>query len=149
MAVIYLQDDNDSVTIQFQVPLDYDETLDELAVTLTALLTTGDLSAATNYITLDLDQVKYVRAGETAAVDESSNVTSDAQNVDDVTIAQYTWDLTGLDLKPGDCLSIEIDAQETGTAEAGIYGASVRYRSDLAAYDWDQRESVDTAITNA
>jgi len=122
VAVIYLQDDDDSVTVQFQVPLDYDESMDELAVVLTALLTTGDLSVGTDYITLDFDQVKYMRAGETAAVDETANVTSDAQDVDDDAIAQYVFNLSGLGLLAGDCLSIEIDATETGAGEAGIYG---------------------------
>ena len=148
VVVVTFDADDESITLPFQVPLDYDESVDELAVILTALLTTGDLSAATNYITLDLDQVKYVRPGGTAVVDLSSDVTGDDQDVDDVTIAQYTWDLSDLGLKPGDVLSIEIDAQETGTAVATIYGAAMRYRSDLAAYDWALREAVDTAITN-
>lgn len=141
--------DNESLTLPFQVPLDYDESVDELAVVLTALLTTGDLSAAVNFITLDLDQVKVARAGETAVTDETSNVTSDAQGVDDAAIAQYAFDLSGLGLKPGDVMSIEIDGQETGTAVATIYGACARYRSDLATFDYDFRSDVDKEITNA
>ena len=140
---------DESLTIPFQVPLDYDASQDALAVCMTALLTTGDLSAGTNLISLDLDQVNVARPGETAVTDESANVTSDAQSVDDAAITEYTWDLSSLGLLPGDVMSIEIDAQETGTAVATIYGVSVRYRSDLTSYDQDKRGSVDVTIDNA
>lgn len=140
---------DESLTVPFQIPLDYDEGNDALAVCLTALLTQGDKSAGSNIISLDLDQVKVARPGETGITDETSNVTSDAQSVDDVVIAEYTWDLSGLGLKPGDVMSIEIDSQETGTAVATIYGASIRYRSDLTSNDPDKRGSVDVTIDNS
>jgi hypothetical protein len=150
VAAIYLQDDNDSVTFNFKVPLDYDEGVDELAVVLTAQLTTGDLSAGSNYITLGMDQVKRLQPGKAAAEDlttAAATAAGDDQDVDDVVAAEYVFELSGLGLKVGDCLSIEVDAQETGTAEAAIYGASVRYRSDLVAHLQANREAIDEAVS--
>lgn len=146
VVVITFDADNESVTVPFKVPMDYDEAQDELAVVLTALLTTGDGSS--NKILLNLDQVKLARLGQTAVTDETSNVTSLDQNVLSTAIAEYAWTLSGLGLKAGDCLSIEIDAQETGAAVATLYGAAVRYRSDLAAYDPADRSKIDIELTN-
>lgn len=151
VVVITFDANNESITVPFKVPLDYDETLDELTVVLTALLTTGD--GSTNAISLDLDQVKLARPGQTAVTDKTSDVTSQPSNVVSADIAEYVFEVSGNDvdklgLKAGDCMSIEIDAQETGTGVATVYGVSVRYRSDLAAYDWDNRETVDVEITN-
>ena len=145
LAVVTFDADDESITIPFQVPLDYSESQDELAVVITAELTTGDNS--TNAIALDLDEVWRARPGEAAADELSDDVTSDSQGVA-VTVEQYTFDMSGLNLKPGDVLSIEIDAQETGTAVATIYGAAIRYRSSLASDDQDFRSEVDKPITN-
>jgi len=139
MIVITFDADNESITVPVTVPLDYDESNDALAVVLTALLTTGDESAGSNTIDLDLDQVIRAQLGESAVEDLSSSVTSDSQGVDDEAIAEYLFDLSGLSLSVGDVLSVEIDAQETGTAVATIYAAKILYRSDLAAYDLDSR----------
>lgn len=152
MLVITFDASNESISVPFTVPLDYDESQDSLAVVLTALLTTGDKSAGTNTISLDLDQVFRVRPGELKAVtplDMSALVTSDAQLVDDVDVEQYVFDLSNLGMKPGDAFTIEIDATEAGTAVATIYGAAIRYRSDIVAFDENQRDDVTKAITNA
>ena len=139
--LITLDDDDESITVPVVVPLDYDETNDALAVVLTALLTTGDMSAETNTITIDLDQVKRARPGETAVDDLTTDVTSDAQSIDDDAIANYVFDLSGLSLQAGDVLSVEIDAQEGGTAIAVVYAAKILYRSDIVAYDSDERSN--------
>lgn len=143
VIVIALAADNESITIPFQVPLDYDVSKDELAVVMTAELTTGN--GSTNKIELDLDVVKRARPGE-AAVDSLTPV-SDSQNVA-VTVEQYVFDLSGLSLKPGDVLSIEVDAQEDGTAVATVYGAAVRYRSDIVANTRAFRSDITKEITN-
>lgn len=149
VAVIVFDADNESISVPFQVPLDYDESQDELCVVVTALLTTGDKSAETNTITLDFDQVMRARPGETATDDLSSSVTSDAQSVDDEAISQYAFDMSGLSLQVGDVLTVEIDAQEAGTAEATVYGVAVRYRSCLVAYNQDERETIADEIDNS
>ena len=142
--------DNESLSVPFQIPLDYDESNDQLVLVLTAQLTTGDASAGSNIITLDFDQVNRIRPGDTAVEDLSSDVTSDAQSVDDVVIAQYAFDMSSLTHKVGDVLTIEIDAQETGTAVATIYGVSMRYRSDIVAFNPDtERENITAEIDNA
>lgn len=143
MLALKLQDDNDSIVVPFQIPLDYSESNDELAIVVTAELTTGDND--TNAIDLDLDVVMQARPGEDAPA--ALTVVSDSQDVA-VTVEQYTFDLSSLDLKPGDILSIEIDSQETGTAEVCIYGVTMRYRSSLATDDVDFRSEVDKAVTN-
>ena len=143
VVVVTFDADDESITIPFQVPLDYDRSKDELAVVVTAELTTGDASA--NAVALDLDEVWRARPGG-AAVDELTPV-SDSQNVA-VTVEQYVFDLSGLSLKPGDVLSIEVDAQETGTAVATVYGAAVRYRSSLVATESEFRSDIDLAVTN-
>ena len=145
VLLITLDDNDESITVPFKVPLDYDESADELAVTLTAELTTGDND--TNAITIDLDQVEYARPGDAATVDKTADTTSDAQGIA-VTVEEYTFDLSGLGWKAGDCLSIEIDAQETGTAIAVVYAAAIRYRSDLVAFEHEFRSDVDKAVTN-
>jgi len=141
MITISLDADNESISIPVTVPLDYDASKDALAVVLTALLTTGDMSVGTNTITLDLDQVKMARLGGTAVVDKTSDVTSDAQLVDDDAIADYVFDLSGLAWAPGDVLTAEIDAQEAGTAVATVYAAKIFYRSDIVAYELDDRSN--------
>ena len=148
VAIILFDADNESVNIPFQVPLDYDESKDELCLVLTALLTTGDKSAGTDIITLDFDAVNRIRPGETAVEDLASSVTSDAQSVDDVVIAEYAFDMSGLTHKVGDVLTIEIDAQKTGTAECTVYGAAMRYRSCLVPFNQTEREAITTEIDN-
>ncbi len=143
--LITLDDDNESITVPVVVPLDYDESNDALAVVLTALLTTGDKSGGSNIITIDFDQVKRARLGESSVDDLSSDVTSDAQSIDDEAIADYVFDLSGLSLRAGDALSVEIDAQETGTAVAVVYAAKILYRSDIVAFDSDKRSNADMA----
>ena len=143
--LITLDDNDESITIPVVVPLDYDESNDALAVVLTALLTTGDASAGTNIITIDLDQVKRARIGSSAVDDLTSSVTGDAQSIDDVAIADYVFDLSGLSLRGGDALSVEIDAQETGTAVAVVYAAKILYRSDIVAFDQDDRSNSNMA----
>lgn len=134
--------DDESVSVPVTVPLDYDESKDALAVVITAELTTGD--ASSNKIELDLDQVKRARPGSAASDDLTASVTSDSQNVA-VTVANYVFDLSGLSLQAGDVLTVEIDAQETGTAVATIYAAKIWYRSDIVAFDSDERSSSDMA----
>jgi len=143
MVAITFDADNESVSVPVTVPLDYDESKDALAVVLTARLTTGDDSAGSNIISLDLDQVIRARPGESDVDDMSSDVTSDAQRVDDLVVANYVWDLSGLDLQVGDVLTVEIDAQETGTAVASLYAAKILYRSDLVAFNADDRSNAD------
>ena len=143
--VITFDADDESITIPVVVPLDYDESNDALAVVLTARLTTGDESAGSNTIDLDLDQVIRARPGASDVADLSSDVTSDSQGVDDLLIANYVFDLSGLVSKGGDVLSVEIDAQETGTAEATIYAAKILYRSDIVAFDLDDRSNSNMA----
>jgi len=138
--------DDESISIPFQVPLDYDESKDELCVVITAELTTGDNS--TNAIALDLDQVERARPGESATDDMTSDTTSDSQGVA-ITVEQYSFDLSGLSLQVGDVLTIEIDAQETGTAVAAVYGAAVRYRSCIVPFNRGaERSDITNKITN-
>lgn len=145
-AIVLVFDNNDeSITIPVVIPLDYDESKDALAVVLTARLTTGDESAGSNTIDLDLDQVIRARPGASDVADLSSDVTSDSQGVDDLLIADYVFDLSGLTHQVGDALSVEIDAQETGTAAATIYAAKILYRSDLAAFNLDDRSNSNMA----
>jgi hypothetical protein len=146
--------DNESITIPFVIPLDYDATQDELAVAITADQATGDGTAGSNAISLNVDQVNMVRPGGTgggAIVDitTEAQASAGADQVVTAGIAQYVFDLSGLGLLPGDVVSIEIDAQEDGTASVLIWGATVRYRTCLAAYDEAQREDIARAITNA
>ncbi len=143
--VLVFDADDESITIPVVVPLDYDESNDALAVVLTARLTTGDESAGSNTIDLDLDQVIRARPGASDVADLSSDVTSDSQGVDDLLIANYVFDLSGLSHQAGDALSVEIDAQETGTAAATVYAAKILYRSDLAAFDLDERSNANMA----
>jgi len=148
VAVVTFDADNESISVPFQVPLDYDESKDELTLVLTALLTTGDMSVGTNTITLDFDQVARMRPGETAEDDLTSDVTSDAQLIDDDAIAQYAFDMSGLSHKVVDVLTVEIDAQEEGTAVGTIYGVSMRYRTCLVAFNQAEREAITTEIDN-
>lgn len=148
----YGQDDNDSITIPFKVPLDYDQTKDELCVVLTAELTTGDGVAGSNAIALDIDVVGIARPGSSAksvlgTETGTTAYTSDSQNVA-LTIEEYAFNLSGLGLKPGDVLSIEMDVQEDGTAEVSIYAVSVKYRSDIVAYDSALRSEITDTTTN-
>lgn len=145
-AIVLLFDaNNESITIPVVVPLDYDESNDALAIVLTARLTTGDESAGANTMDLDLDQVIRARPGAADVADLSSDVTSDSQGVDDLLIVEYVFDLSGLTHKAGDVLSVEIDGQETGTAVATIYAAKILYRSDIVAFDSDDRSNVNMA----
>ena len=151
VLVVTFDADDESLTFPFKVPLDYDESVDELVVVLTCQLTTGDLSGETDYITLGIDQVNRLQPGENAVEDLTTEAAAlednDDQDVDDVAAAEYIFTLSGLGLKVGDCLSIEIDAQETGTAVVTVYGASIRYRSDLVSYLQANREAVDAAVS--
>jgi len=142
---IQLDANNESLTTPFQVPSDYDESKDGLSIVVTAELTTGD--GSTNAITLNLDDVYLIRPGAAAPEDISSSVTSDAQGVA-ATVEQYVFDLSGLGLKVGDVLHIGIDAQRDGSGVAKVYGVSLRYNSDLASFNEDERSSVTFQVTN-
>ena len=150
VAIVTLDADNESVSFPIRVPWDYDADRDKLAVGLVCRLTTGDMSGEAEYVALDLDQVNVARMGESDVTDLSSSVTSNSQNPDDEAITEYVWDLSGLGIKPGDALTVEIDAQSTGssTPAVTVYGAFFRYASDIVAYDKDTREAVTNAITN-
>lgn len=138
------QDSNDSILVPFKVPVDYDPALDKLAIIITAEETTAtDLSS--HYIELDLDVVGLVRVG--AAAKTTLTVVSDSQKIA-LTVEEYSFDLSGLGLKPGDVLGIEMDAQETGTAETSIYAVTMKYMGNLAANNHDIRGNVNSLTTN-
>lgn len=127
--------DNEAINIPFAVPHDYDEAKDVLQVSLIAELTTGN--GSTNAIELNIDRVARARVGEDAG-DVAVSYTDQAQNMG-VAVAEYSFDISGLGHKRGDALSIEIDAQETGTAVGSVYGILIRYGSTLAAFDQADR----------
>ena len=143
--MIELDTSNDSISVPVVVPLDYDESKDALAVVLTARLTTGDMSGAANIMLLDFDQVIRVRLGAADVADLSATVVSDAQSIDDEAIADYVFDLSGLSHEAGDAVSVGIDATETGTAVVRVYAAKILYRSDIVAFNSDDRSNVNMA----
>lgn len=142
-----LKADNESLVIPFKIPLDYDETKDELVVCVTAELTTGDGVAGSNAMALDLDVIGLVRPGDATKTTISTQYLTDSQNVA-LTVEEYAFAISGQESKVGDVLSIEVDAQEDGTAEVSIYAVTVKYRSTLSAFTQGRRSEITDVTTN-
>lgn len=122
--------DNESVILNFTVPEDYDETANELKVSLYCEYISG------TSLDVDLDVVTRARAGAALADITSSLADPAAYTLD--AAADNGWKeftLSGVQFLPGDVLAIEIDAQETGSGIVHVLGAQVQYKSTLVFND--------------
>lgn len=137
---------DEALWVPVDVPIDFDETKNELWIGVLAERTAG--SAADDGVTLTVDEVGRVREGELAILDASAKFKNNSNNIVSDTLDWYYFKLeaaTGQTLvhQAGDRLTVELSAIINDTAaddgEIEVYGVRVLYRSDLVAFDKDKR----------
>ncbi len=139
---IVLNADDESFAVNWPVPLDYNESRDHCKILVLARLTTGDASGGSNIAALDIDEAAFIEAAATASAvtsisDGSSAV--DSQEIDDVAVGLYEWDLSGNGMQGMGVLTAEIDCQVTGTAAVTVYGVWIEYLSTVVPYNFADR----------
>ncbi|MFW6217921.1 MAG: hypothetical protein ACOC4K_02895 [Verrucomicrobiota bacterium] len=142
--VIVLDAANESVVINFPIPIDMD--LDPGSLVLRAGVMVGLVSgSSTPSLDVDLDTITAIRAGATtlnggvAAITPPSTTATELSTIGDIQTIEYDLSATiaalADPLAVGDALAIEIDAAAVdGTSPvAHLYGAYVEYGSMVVA----------------
>lgn len=133
VSLFELDGSGESQALQFAVPGEFDDTADELVVRVLAAVDT-----AGNASSLDIDAVKAMRAGESAAVDllDGASIT---ETVSSTTPAMYELSLASLGVKANDGLTITLGCT-IDTSHIFVYGIWLRIRRNAALTNRDDRE---------
>lgn len=127
MVRLIFDDSGEVARFNFMVPLDYDANSDALKLVVSARA----LTTTTN--TLEIDTVLRWAPGDTS-VDSITVPTGGASQVivPDVQ-AKYSFDLSGMDLNPGEAITIELGCTIAGN-NVKVNAAELCYRSSLVAF---------------
>jgi hypothetical protein len=135
VAIVVAASQTAAGTILWQVPIDYDETSDELYID---LLTQS--SGDTNTPTIDATIFRK-RAG--AALSDDLNPTISAAIPNNTAKAAIrTINASGLGLQRQDALTIDLITGTHTTDTVGIYSVTLRYKSSIASYRHADRGSL-------
>ena len=148
-GVAYNAFDNDSDAVCFSValPADYDNSAsysssatgiqsDELYLELYAAMPNTGTGAST----LEIDSFKYVRlsnaSGATVDTMATTVTLTTAQTgsvaISNSVVTRYRWNLSGLGLRPNDCISVLMGCTVGGSGDAiYVYGAQFLYRTNV------------------
>ena len=129
-------DDGETAFLDFNIPQDYDESIDACALRL-HLMPSAD-AAHTTDMGITTAQALY-RAG--AAVDNtvSSAVAETATASTDKLVREAVLDISGRTYKPGDHVRLTLDANNSGTTELLLLGIDLIYGGDIVAFNEDDR----------
>lgn len=123
--------------LQWTVPLDYDETQDELLLRILC-----NASGATASAIL-ISSAVYAKRALLAVKTLSAAVAADAvcaSGAGATLTAKVTQlNLKGLGIKPGDCLTLVLTTSTIATDDLYVYGMQMVYRTNLAISDKDDR----------
>ena len=116
----------------FTVPVDYDESRDELYVDVFAQ-SEGDTD------TPAIDGAIYRKRAATALSADLDPTISAAISDDSTGGGRVTVDASGLGFQPKDVLSIKLTTGAHATDDVHVYGISIRYRSTIVAQNHSDR----------
>ena len=124
--------DTDLGRLAFNIPRDYDQSLDYLRIRFLAK-SAGDTDTPT------IDAVIYRKRKETALSSDLDPTISESVNndTDDADYVEVNAD--GLGMQAGDALSVELVAGAHTTDVLHVYGLEVVYKSDLVYFDKTDR----------
>lgn len=129
-------DDGETAFLDFNIPQDYDQSLDLCALRLHLVPSAN--AAHTTDMGITTAQAIY-RAG--AAVDNTVR-TATAETATASTgalVRESILDLSASGYQPGDRVRLTLDANNSGTTELILLGIDLIYSGDLAAYNDDDR----------
>lgn len=129
-------DDGETAFLDFDIPQDYDESVDACAIRL-HLMPSAD-AAHTTDMGLTTAQALYRAA---AAVDNTTvdAVAETATVSSSKLVREAVLDISGNGYKPGDHIRRTLDANNSGTTELILLGIDLIYGGDLAAFNDDDR----------
>ena len=121
-------------TLTFKIPRDYDQTLDYLRIRFL-------VNSAGDTDTPSIDATLYRKRAGAAISGDLDPTISAVIPTNTVKAAWREINADGLDLQPGDAVTVDISTGGTrGTSDAlNIYAIEVIYKSDLVYFDPDDR----------
>lgn len=132
MAYRVFDGSSDVLRVEFMVPLDYDQASDDIKIIVLARAVT----TLTN--TLEIDTVNYWRPDASAVASPTAPAGVASQIISSANLVKYTFDLSGIGLRPGDAVSAELGGTISAD-EVRVYAATPRYRSSIVAYNQSDR----------
>lgn len=129
-------DDGETAFLDFNLPMDYDESLDLCAIRL-HLMPAAD-AAHTTDMGLTTAQALY-RAGATVDNTVATAVAETATVSTGALVREAVLDISGGGYKPGDHIRRTLDANNSGTTELILLGMDLIYSGDIAAFNDDDR----------
>ena len=127
-ALVVTNNQTDLGRLVFNVPRDYDKSLDYMRLRFLAE-SAGDTDEPT------IDAAIYLKRAETALSSDLDPTISDAVNTNTVGAGYVEVNCDGLDLRPGDALNIEMTTSAHTTDSLHVYGLEAVYKSDLVYFD--------------
>ena len=129
-------DDGETAFLDFNIPQDYDESMDLCAIRL-HLMPAAD-AAHTTDMGLTTAQALYRAA---AAVDNTTvdAVAETATASTGALVREAVLDISGNGYKPGDRIRRTLDANNSDTTELILLGMDLIYSGDIAAFNDDDR----------
>jgi hypothetical protein len=131
-ALVVTNAQTDLGRLVFQVPRDYDQSLDYLRLRFLAE-SAGDTDTPT------IDAAIYLKRKETALSSDLDPTISSAVNNNTTGAGWVEVNADGLDLRPGDALNIELTTSAHTTDSLHVYGLEAVYKSDLVYFEKSER----------
>ena len=128
-------DDGETAFLDFNIPMDYDESLDLCALRLHEI--PQNATAATD-LGITTAQSIY-RAGAAVNATVSDAVAEDSTASTGIAVRENVLDISGRGYKPGDHIRLTLDANNAGATEIILLGMDLIYAGDVAAFNDDDR----------
>lgn len=129
-------DDGETAFLDFDIPMDYDESVDACALRLHEMPAAD--AAHTTDMGITTAQALY-RAGATVDNTVSTAVAETATASTGALVRENVLDISGRGYKPGDRVRLTLDANNSDTTELILLGIDLIYGSCFAAFNDDDR----------
>ena len=141
----------DFIVFSLALPADYDNSTaynsssadirsDEFYLELYAFRVDASSGPGTGTSTIEVDTFKYGRVGtavDTASIAGSATTVTltsaqtNPQTVSNTLVSRYRWNLSGLGLRPNDCVNVAVGCTIQVTDQIIIYGGQFLYRTNV------------------
>lgn len=125
-------DDAETAILQFNIPQDYDEGVDKIALRL------HEVPDADSADTTDLGITTAQTIFRKGAAENATASTAKAEAATASTgqlVRENVLDISGRSFKPGDMVQLILDANNSGTTELVLLGIDLIYSGDVAAFN--------------
>lgn len=129
-------DDGETAFLDFDIPQDYDEGVDKIALRLHEVPSVS--SAYTTDLGITTAQSIY-RAGAAVDATVSDAVAEDATASTGALVRENVLDISGRGYKPGDRVRLTLDGNNSSTTELILLGIDLIYASCVRGYNDDDR----------